>query len=91
MVAGSLRERSIVSAKSRMLVSGVRSSWLTLETKSACSSLRFASRRRNTSTSTMPVTTTEHERHREDAEEDVEDAPQEHAGRSRRARGAPSG
>ena len=56
--AWSPRARSIVSTKRRMLVSGVRSSWLTLDTKSACSSLRFASRRRNTRTSTMPVTAT---------------------------------
>ena len=52
-------ERSMVSAKRRIAVRGVRSSWLTFETKSAWSSERFASRRMNTSTSTTPVTTTE--------------------------------
>ena len=57
-VAWSPRARSRVSAKRRMLVSGVRSSWLTFETKSAWSSLRLASRRRKTRTRTMPVTAT---------------------------------
>ena len=54
-VASSCFARSMVSAKRRIAVSGVRSSWLTLDTKSAWSSLRFASRRTKTSTRTMPV------------------------------------
>ena len=54
-VASSCFARSIVSAKRRIAVSGVRSSWLTFDTKSAWSSLRLASRRTKTRTSTMPV------------------------------------
>ena len=45
-----------ISANIRIEVSGVRSSWLTLETKSSCSFDSLASRRSSTSASTVPVT-----------------------------------
>ncbi len=45
-----------MSANIRMEVSGVRSSWLTFDTKSVWSFERFASRARKTSDKTVPVT-----------------------------------
>ncbi len=50
------RRRLSVSVNMRMEVSGVRSSCETLETKSAWSSERLRSRRRNTHTRITPVT-----------------------------------
>ncbi len=56
VVATSPRRSASVSAKSRIDVSGVRSSWETFDTKSLWSRERFASRRTNTQTKTTPVT-----------------------------------
>ena len=54
---GVARRRRSVSVNMRIDVSGVRSSCDTFETKSLCSWDRLASRRTNTQTSTLPVTT----------------------------------
>ena len=55
--AASPRRSARVSVKSRIDVSGVRSSWETFDTKSLCKRDRFASRRTNTQTRMTPVTT----------------------------------